>query len=156
MKRDARIAYLEKATIQTDIELNKVVEEIKELSAKLDSLIDKSDQLTKVEELRLKIIEEQDLPDLRKRENRLAAHIENTMKELITLKAVPPTVQSEAGISYPILYHTILYYTILYYTMLYCTFVYCTFLYYTILYYTILSYLFIYLFIYLFFLQFIN
>jgi hypothetical protein len=105
MGRDERIAYLEKTIIQKDDKLNEVVEKINMLSAKRDSLLDNYEQLTNIEERRFKVIEEQDLPDLRKDKDRLAAHIADVMKELNTLRAFPQTLRTEEGISNPIIFY---------------------------------------------------
>jgi hypothetical protein len=106
--RDERIVYLEKVNIKKELELSEVVKEIKELSSKRNSLIEKS-KLTKIEKRQLKIIEEQDLPDLRKNKDRLAEELSNNSKEIISLRTSLPTVQPEKGKQHSILSYSISY-----------------------------------------------
>jgi hypothetical protein len=118
MERDERIAYLEKSIIQTKLELSEVVKNIEELSAKRDSLLDKFEQLTNIEERRLKTIEEQNLPYLRKYKYRLAEKLSDNRKELKELRTISPTQRLEKGMCNPILSYPILSYPVLSYPIL--------------------------------------
>ena len=70
--RAEKIAYLEKTTKNKDSDLTSLAKDKKLLVDKQQALLDKTEDLTCQEKRRLQVIEEEDLPDMRKREETLA------------------------------------------------------------------------------------
>ena len=83
MDRDERLAYLEEMI--KDAALMRLAEEIASATQMRDKLLEK-EVLTTTETHRLKVIEEVDLPDMRKDRDRLAREIVELKAELSELK----------------------------------------------------------------------
>ena len=85
MDRDERIAYLDKMIKKKDAVIMKVSEEIASATKRRDKLLDK-EVLTTNDTNRLRVIEEEDLPYMRKERDRLATEIVELKAELSALK----------------------------------------------------------------------
>ena len=85
MDRDERIAYFEEMIKKKDAIIMRLAEEIASATKRRDKLLEK-EVLTTNETNRLKVIEEEDLPDMRGREKRLATEIVKHETELSALK----------------------------------------------------------------------
>ena len=92
-----RIKYLEETTRNKDSDLRSLAKDIKLLVNKRQALLDKTEELTSQEKRRLQVIEEEDLPDMRKREERFVAEIAEHKKEISELKLHGTTYVSASG-----------------------------------------------------------
>ncbi len=80
------IAYLDETTKNKDSDLRSLTKRMGLLVDKRQALLDKTEKLTSQEKRRLKVIEEEDLPDMRKDKERLVAEIVEHNKEILKLQ----------------------------------------------------------------------
>ena len=96
--RAERIAYLEETTKNNHSDLRGLTKKMELLADKRQALLNKTEELTAKEERRLKVIEEEDLPDMRKDKERLVAEIAEFKKELSELRNAGTTDVKRSGI----------------------------------------------------------